>query len=136
MATGCLESVRPAARGLMCCCGTYATARTAWAVWSRPSICSLSPDNRWLIEIELGVNFAASWAGTSPLNPSLTINVSGGANESWWATLWNIETGAPHWKINGAAKTESMAFSRAADHDIQDSCVRELGALGGGGAQV
>ena len=75
------------------------------------TVVDISPDNRWLIEIELGVNFAASWAGTSPLNPSLIINVSGGANESWWATLWNIETGEPHWKINGDAKTESMAFS-------------------------
>ena len=71
----------------------------------------ISPDNRWLIEIELGVNFVASYAGTNPLNPSRAINVSGGANEAWRATLWSIETGETHWEIKGDAKTESMVFS-------------------------
>ena len=76
------------------------------------TVVDISPDNRWLIEIELAFNAEASWAGNNPLNsPSPVSAVSGGTDESWQGTLWNMETGKPHWEIVGEVKSQSMAFS-------------------------
>jgi len=68
----------------------------------------ISPDKRWLIEIELAENLTT---GGNPQNQSPRINVSGSIDESWKARLWNLETGEQHCQIKGDVKTESMVFS-------------------------
>ncbi|MCH8193634.1 MAG: WD40 repeat domain-containing protein, partial [Planctomycetes bacterium] len=68
----------------------------------------ISPDNRWLIEIELAVNLEI---GGNPLNQSPRINVAGSTDESWKAVLWNLETGEQHCQIKGHSKPERMVFS-------------------------
>ncbi|MBW3598658.1 MAG: hypothetical protein KY475_15470, partial [Planctomycetes bacterium] len=73
------------------------------------TVAEIAPDNRWLMEIEIPVNFPLPQ--NNPLSGGFSSQMFGGTSETWRANIWSIETGRQHWQFEGDSKTEAVAFS-------------------------